>query len=85
MAKKSGLGRGLDSLFLSTEQQISDAAVSTIRLSDIDVDPHQPRKTFSECELRELSVSIAKVNSVLGITVPNEDIIRIIAIVVCHQ
>ena len=58
MAKKSGLGRGLDSLFLSTEQQISDAAVSTIRLSDIDVDPHQPRKTFESEALENLSQSI---------------------------
>ena len=55
MAKKSGLGRGLDSLFLSTEQQISDAAVSTIKLSDIDVDPHQPRKTFESEALENLS------------------------------
>ena len=58
MAKKSGLGRGLDSLFLSTEQQISDAAVSTIKLSDIDVDPHQPRKTFESEALENLSQSI---------------------------
>ena len=58
MAKKSGLGRGLDSLFLSTEQQISDAAVSTIRLADIDVDPHQPRKTFESETLENLSQSI---------------------------
>lgn len=58
MAKKSGLGRGLDSLFLSTEQQISDAAVSTIKLSDIDVDPNQPRKTFEPEALENLSQSI---------------------------
>ena len=58
MAKKSGLGRGLDSLFLSTEQQISDAAVSTIRLADIDVDPYQPRKTFESEALENLSQSI---------------------------
>lgn len=58
MAKKSGLGRGLDSLFLSTEQQISDAAVSTIRLADIDVDPHQPRKNFESEALENLSQSI---------------------------
>ena len=58
MAKKSGLGRGLDSLFLSTEQQITDASVSTIKLSDIDVDPHQPRKTFESEALENLSQSI---------------------------
>ena len=58
MAKKSGLGRGLDSLFLSTEQQISDATVSTVKLSDIDVDPYQPRKTFESEALENLSQSI---------------------------
>ena len=58
MAKKSGLGRGLDSLFLSTEQQITGASVSTIKLSDIDVDPHQPRKTFESEALENLSQSI---------------------------
>ena len=54
MAKKTGLGRGLDSLFLTTEQQISDASVSHVRLSDIDVDPHQPRKTFDKEKTDEL-------------------------------
>ena len=58
MAKKTGLGRGLDSLFLTTEQQISDASVSHVRLSDIDVDPHQPRKTFESEALESLSQSI---------------------------
>ena len=58
MAKKTGLGRGLDSLFLTTEQQISEAAVSHVRLSDIDTDPHQPRKTFEPEALESLSQSI---------------------------
>lgn len=59
MAKKNtGLGRGLDSLFLTSEQQISDASASNIKLSDIDVDPHQPRKTFEPLSLERLSRSI---------------------------
>ena len=61
MAKRnSGLGRGLDSLFLSSEQQISDASASTVKLSDIDVDPAQPRKTFETQSLEQLSRSIAE-------------------------
>ena len=56
--KNSGLGRGLDSLFLSSEQQISDASASNIKLSDIDVDPGQPRKTFENQSLEQLSQSI---------------------------
>ena len=59
MAKRnSGLGRGLDSLFLSSEQQISDASASSVKLSDIDVDPGQPRKTFENQSLEQLSQSI---------------------------
>lgn len=58
MAKKTGLGRGLDSLFLTTEQNISEASVSHVRLSDIDVDPYQPRKTFEPEALESLSQSI---------------------------
>ncbi|MEG1782323.1 MAG: ParB/RepB/Spo0J family partition protein [Oscillospiraceae bacterium] len=59
MAKKNtGLGRGLDSLFLTSEQQISDASASNINLSDIDVDPYQPRKSFEQESLEQLSRSI---------------------------
>lgn len=59
MAKKNtGLGRGLDSLFLTSEQQISDASASNINLSDIDVDPYQPRKSFEQQSLEQLSQSI---------------------------
>ena len=61
MAKKNtGLGRGLDSLFLTSEHQISDASASNIKLSDIDVDPHQPRKTFETQSLEQLSQSIVE-------------------------
>jgi len=61
MAKKNtGLGRGLDSLFLSSEQQISDASASSIKLSDIDVDPGQPRKSFEPQSLEQLSQSITE-------------------------
>ena len=38
---------------------------------------HAEANTGNSVEPRELKVSIAKVNAVLGITVPNEDIVRI--------
>lgn len=61
MAKKNtGLGRGLDSLFLTSEQQISDASASSIKLSDIDIDPHQPRKSFESQSLEQLCRSIVE-------------------------
>ncbi len=59
MAKKNtGLGRGLDSLFLSQDQQISNAPIQTVKLSEIDTDPNQPRKTFEAQSLEQLSQSI---------------------------
>ncbi|MEG1896286.1 MAG: ParB/RepB/Spo0J family partition protein [Oscillospiraceae bacterium] len=58
MAKKTGLGRGVDALFETGDQQMSDANASTVKLSDIDVDPHQPRKSFEAGALEQLSQSI---------------------------
>ena len=80
MAKKSGLGRGLDSLFLSTEQQITGASVSTIKLSDIDVDPHQPRKTFESEALENLSQSIMEHGVLQPIVVMPQGIDRYVII-----
>lgn len=65
MAKKfGGLGKGLDKIF--TETGISEWAapadptvVSTVRLSDIEPDRDQPRKSFDEAALEALSESIA--------------------------
>ncbi len=56
--KKSGLGKGLDSLFLPEEQQISNSVVNSIRISEIDVDPSQPRTNFEVQSLEQLSQSI---------------------------
>ncbi len=56
--KKTGLGKGLDSLFLPEEQQISNTAPQSIRISDIDVDPSQPRTNFEMQSLEQLSQSI---------------------------
>lgn len=65
MAKKfGGLGKGLDKIF--TETGIGEWAapsdptvVSTVRLSDIEQDRDQPRKSFDEAALEALSESIA--------------------------
>ena len=54
--KKGGLGRGLDSLF-ETE---SEKGVTEIMLSEIEPNRDQPRKTFDEKALSELSDSIKK-------------------------
>ena len=46
MAKKGGLGRGLDILFQDTGAGGGDEGVSTLRLAEIEPDKNQPRKAF---------------------------------------
>lgn len=57
MAKKSGLGRGLDALFSDNADTEKGIEVS---LSDISPNPNQPRKQFDSDALRELSDNIAQ-------------------------
>lgn len=56
MAKKTGLGRGLDSLF--SENATDTGASVDIRLSDIEPNRDQPRKVFDEAALNDLAESI---------------------------
>ena len=75
MAKKfGGLGKGLDKIF--TETGISEWAapadptvVSTVRLSDIEPDRDQPRKSFDPDELQALADSIAMHGIIQPLTV----------------
>ncbi len=55
-AKKGGLGKGLDALFIDNETV--DTGVVTLRLSEIEPNKEQPRKVFSEEALNELADSI---------------------------
>ncbi|MBR6551226.1 MAG: ParB/RepB/Spo0J family partition protein [Clostridia bacterium] len=59
MAKKTGLGKGLSELFIdnATEELGSSSAVK-LKLSEIEPNKNQPRKTFDEEALAELSHSI---------------------------
>lgn len=57
MTKRAGLGRGLGALLPgAAEAKILDLPVSEVRPN-----PHQPRRDFSEDELRELAASIQEV------------------------
>ena len=62
MAKgRGGLGRGLESLFEDAAPSFeSDTRIETLPLREIDPDPGQPRKTFDDETLAELSASIAE-------------------------
>ena len=69
MQKRNALGRGLDSLIsmgnLAAPAE-GGSAINEIPLSEIDANPDQPRSTFDEETLRELSESIRE----LGIIQP---------------
>jgi ParB family chromosome partitioning protein len=70
MAKKSGLGKGLDAIFGDgldetiseiekvQEGKVSDNEVIKIPLSKIEPNPYQPRRHFNEEKLEELAASI---------------------------
>ena len=81
MAKKQmGLGRGLDELFGSAEPEVA-AAPSELDINLIEPSREQPRKSFPEEALNELSESIALHGVITPITVRkiSDDRYRIIA------
>ena len=61
--KNSGLGRGLDAIFLDNaleEKESATSGVATLRLSLIDPKSDQPRKNFNKDSLEELASSISQ-------------------------
>ena len=60
--RKSGLGRGLDSLFEDTSGLVTSDSdqVQTLPLREIEPDRNQPRKVFEENALAQLADSIAQ-------------------------
>lgn len=57
--KKTGLGKGFDSLFLdNAADALSDSGAVSLKLTDIEPDRTQPRKDFDEEALAELTESI---------------------------
>jgi len=56
MAKTKGLGKGLDALFI--DNQTADAAVSVLKVTEIEPNKDQPRSLFDEAALTELADSI---------------------------
>ena len=57
--KTSGLGRGLDAIFMENSVDES-GAVTMLRLSEIEPNPDQPRRTFDPESLAQLAESIAQ-------------------------
>ncbi len=61
--KKKGLGRGLSALFgdqSPKEKSIEKKELNKISISDLSRNPYQPRQSFNEAKLEELSISIKK-------------------------
>ena len=58
---KGGLGKGLDALFADSNALFTDdAPTQTLKLTEIEPNPNQPRKLFDEDKLMELSASISE-------------------------
>ena len=77
MAKKTGLGKGLDALFASNvvEEEIIQEGESVLNLRIVEVEPNreQPRKYFDEEALDELSESIKRYGLIQPIIVTKKD------------
>lgn len=58
MAKKGGLGTGLDALFLDNSATESNNTAVTLGINEIEPNREQPRKIFNEKALEELAKSI---------------------------
>lgn len=56
MAK--GLGKGLDALFMPTDNDVDQSLVEEVSINDLRPNPYQPRKTFDADAIEELKISI---------------------------
>lgn len=72
---KKGLGRGLDALFATDENEESTAENKefiTVNTAFVEPNRDQPRKSFDQKELEELSQSVKKYGIIQPITVKEE-------------
>ena len=83
MAKKSGLGKGLNALFADTledeveevkvEEKIEGEVVRTLKITEVEPNRNQPRKQFDEEALEELAESIKQYGLIQPIVVTQKD------------
>lgn len=75
MAKKTGLGKGLDALFSSTviEETNENEVIHNIKISEIEPDKDQPRRIFEGDALNELSESIKRYGVIQPIIVSKKE------------
>ena len=83
MAKKTGLGKGLNALFAETledeveevkiEEKIEGEVVQTLKITEVEPNRNQPRKQFDEEALEELADSIKRYGLIQPIVVTKKD------------
>lgn len=76
MAKKTGLGKGLDALFgpAPEEEQIKESDVlKNLKITDVEPNRNQPRKVFNQEALEELAESIKEYGLIQPIVVSEKD------------
>ena len=76
MAKNTGLGKGLDALLLGNivEETIEEGEkVQSLKIIDVEPNREQPRRSFDEESLEELSNSIKEYGVIQPIIVTKED------------
>ena len=77
MAKKTGLGKGLDALFSTPvpeeEQKQENETVKVIKLTEIEPNPDQAIHIFDEEALEELSESIKRYGVIQPIVVAKKE------------
>ncbi len=77
MAKKTGLGKGLDALFKDTikeeEKHVDGESILKVKITEVEPNREQPRKHFDEEALEELSESIKTYGLIQPIIVTKKD------------
>lgn len=76
MAKKTGLGKGLDALFANNieDDEIKDnEVIEKLKITEVEPNRNQPRKNFDEEALEELSESIKRYGVIQPIIVVKKD------------
>jgi len=77
MAKKTGLGKGLDALFstpvIEEEQMQENDILKNLKITEIEPNRDQPRKKFDQETLEELAESIKMYGVIQPIVVTKKD------------
>lgn len=76
MAKKTGLGKGLDALFannIESEEIKENEVIEKLKITEVEPNRNQPRKNFDEEALDELSESIKRYGVIQPIIVVKKD------------